>query len=314
MKLINLTPHPVKILTDEGGYEIPQSGDVASVETQYENSSRVITLEGHRIHIHTVKKNIIKGLPNPKFGVYYIVSSIVAYHARRKDVLCPRNLLRDDYGKVIGSEGLLSVKSQEYSEKRLDLDIEEIKRLYYDEKKSLVAIGEILGCCDEVVRERMEEHGLKRRSNTASRNRKSLPLDVSEIVRLYTEELLPLTQIGERFDVGYTTIRDRLVKAGVQLRTKKDAQRLRHRSKSSQEKDEQSAQFQIQEKTEQWDERRVSKDDAKSLDLSSILEGTLADKILFMRDTQKAKVQDIIKTLGVSPAEVYNVIQGGTQS
>lgn len=107
MEMINLTSHPVRISTEGKIFEIKPSGTVARLIERY-GQHRKVTADGEKITIVPVKNVDIFGLPNPKPQTYYIVSSMVAFHAKRKDVLCPGEFIKDTRGKIIASKWLLS--------------------------------------------------------------------------------------------------------------------------------------------------------------------------------------------------------------
>lgn len=107
MKLINLTPHAITISTDTENCQIPPSGEVACVETHHTPHLLITTDDGHRINIETVRQGAILGLPERQPNTFYIVSSDVAHHANRRDVIYPGKEVCDIDGSVIGYEGLL---------------------------------------------------------------------------------------------------------------------------------------------------------------------------------------------------------------
>ena len=106
MKLINLTSHHISIATDEGTLDIQPSGDVARIATRYE-AHQIINVDGYRIGIHSVRNTNVIGLPEPEPDTFYIVSSIIAHAANRKDVLYPGHSHRDSDGNIIACDGLL---------------------------------------------------------------------------------------------------------------------------------------------------------------------------------------------------------------
>ena len=53
---------------------------------------------------------------------------------------------------------------------KINLDVERIKTLYYDEKKSFRKIAKILGCSSATVANRLRENGLKTRSKSEGQN------------------------------------------------------------------------------------------------------------------------------------------------
>jgi len=95
MEIINMTPHPVTV----GGRTFAPSGSVARCTEVQEPAG---TLDG--IPLVTVRRGPVEGLPAPSEGTYYIVSSVVAAAAGRRDLLVPAKLARDAEGRVIGAE------------------------------------------------------------------------------------------------------------------------------------------------------------------------------------------------------------------
>lgn len=101
MTLINLTPHPISIISDTESLDLPPSGEVARV-------SMTQTIVGHIgwIPIFTTSFGEVTGLPEPQEGVAFIVSGMVASAAPRGDVFSPGQLVRDADGRVVGCKGL----------------------------------------------------------------------------------------------------------------------------------------------------------------------------------------------------------------
>ena len=105
-----------------------------------------------------------------------------------------------------------------------NIDINQIKHLYHHEKKSGYEIAEIFDCSVGTIYNKMKQHGLPLRSISEAHNNRfgrdpKVPLDITEIVRLYFEERLSLAGVGERMGASGTTIREKLLKAGHTLRT-----------------------------------------------------------------------------------------------
>lgn len=102
MKLVNLTPHPVRLC----GLDIQPSGQVARVSTT-EVVVDNIDVDGTNVPILSVEFGEVVGLPEPEDGTIFIVSALVAQAARRSDVMSPGRLVRDPEGRVIGADGLI---------------------------------------------------------------------------------------------------------------------------------------------------------------------------------------------------------------
>jgi len=99
MKLINLTPHKITILTD-AVIEIQPSGQQARI-----NSQQTVIGSVNNIPIVRNEFNAIIGLPDPQAESIYIVSSLVAQTVRRPDVIAPDTspdgAVRNKRGQVI---------------------------------------------------------------------------------------------------------------------------------------------------------------------------------------------------------------------
>lgn len=102
MKFINLTPHDINIVTDNGIVTIPRSGTVARCTTFTQLHSVV---DG--IKLFAARFGDVVDLPSPTSGVFYIVSMLVKQQEyNRLDLLSPGELVRDDKGTVVGCKGL----------------------------------------------------------------------------------------------------------------------------------------------------------------------------------------------------------------
>ena len=99
MKLINLTPHEVKIT----GYgTIPPSGTTARAHT---NLSQIGEIDGIPLMVSRVVG--MSNVPEEENGVLYIVPSFIReLLPERRDLASPAKLLRDDGGKIIGCGAL----------------------------------------------------------------------------------------------------------------------------------------------------------------------------------------------------------------
>ncbi len=105
MEFINLTPHPINIVMEDGSVKIvPPSGTIARCR---ETVSVVGDLDG----VPVIKKSFgaIEGLPDPSNEVIYITSALVATAAQRPDVVCPGDPVRDGNGQIIGCKSLCRV-------------------------------------------------------------------------------------------------------------------------------------------------------------------------------------------------------------
>ena len=102
MKFVNLTQHDLTIVLEKGDDLIlPASGEVARVTF---STQQVDEVDGIPI-FKTVYEPEVTGLPEPQDGTIFIVSSLAAQTAKRRDVLAPTKLIRDDDGQVIAAGG-----------------------------------------------------------------------------------------------------------------------------------------------------------------------------------------------------------------
>ena len=89
MKLINMTPHAIRLYTPEGVQAIPASGKLVRVRNRSEHLGDVDCVPVYRDAFDSVE-----GLPDPQPGVGYIVSSLVLQAVRdtglsRTDLFAP---------------------------------------------------------------------------------------------------------------------------------------------------------------------------------------------------------------------------------
>ena len=117
-----------------------------------------------------------------------------------------------------------------------NIDINQIKYLYYKEKKSASEIAKVFDCGPTIIYAHMEKNGMQRRSKSESQKirynnrtyaKRRFELDLAEMVRLYFEEYLSLVEVGKRLGVSHTTVRERLLTAGYQTRKKGEWKHLR---------------------------------------------------------------------------------------
>lgn len=100
---INLTPHTVNILLDNGDkITIPASGTIARVCMDW---VKVDDIDGIPV-FRTVFSKDIPDLPALADDTLFVVSTLVAQAAvGRDDLVVPANLIRDDNGVIIGASG-----------------------------------------------------------------------------------------------------------------------------------------------------------------------------------------------------------------
>jgi hypothetical protein len=105
IEVINLTPHAVNFVADDGTpiITIEPCGTLARVSARTERTG--VTIIG--IPVTKTVYGDIEGLPEPRDGVVYVVSSIVASRCpERDDVFIPNESVRDESGRIIGCKSL----------------------------------------------------------------------------------------------------------------------------------------------------------------------------------------------------------------
>ena len=103
-KIINTTPHDIKIVSEEG--EVLRTFPKA--ETPVRVAATVKTVgELDCIAIEETVFGEVEGLPEAEEGTYYIVSRLVASAASgRTDLLVPGQQVRNSDGVVVGCKSL----------------------------------------------------------------------------------------------------------------------------------------------------------------------------------------------------------------
>ncbi|MES2692305.1 MAG: hypothetical protein V4773_02455 [Verrucomicrobiota bacterium] len=101
MTLVNLCPHPVCILHEDGSKSVlPQAG-VARVGVDY-RSGGTVEVEGKPVQIIQGVYGEVVGLPEPGAECFYLVSHMVRMALpKRRDLLSPANMVRDGEGNIL---------------------------------------------------------------------------------------------------------------------------------------------------------------------------------------------------------------------
>lgn len=124
MRLVNLTPHPVRVYRadtpdqvgdlDEGVVMILEpSGTVARLSETVIREEAALIGEGVEIPVTAVSYAEVEGLPAPQQGTAYVVSLITALAAaERDDLLVPYEQVRSPKGTVVGCRRFGRVRTQ----------------------------------------------------------------------------------------------------------------------------------------------------------------------------------------------------------
>ncbi len=98
MKIINKTPHDIKLFLKDGSIKLFKTEGV--IRTTVE-SMKVDNIGEYEIYKN--KYGAVNDLPPYEEGTYYIVSRIVAEACKdRNDLLLVNDTVRDEDGKIIG--------------------------------------------------------------------------------------------------------------------------------------------------------------------------------------------------------------------
>lgn len=110
MNMINLTPHAVRIFSEDGKTELAAvnpSGAVARVSVVRKPATATPVFLYTEIPAFVSEYGAVVGLPEPDGATWYIVSAMVRQAVpTRRDVLSPGELVRGADGQPIGCRGL----------------------------------------------------------------------------------------------------------------------------------------------------------------------------------------------------------------
>ncbi|MER5182585.1 hypothetical protein ABT009_30250 [Streptomyces sp. NPDC002896] len=98
--LVNLTPHPIRVLTPDG--ELFVAGPPARRTEHVREESR-LEVNGRPVPVLRLGYGAVLDLPEPEPGTWYVVSRVVADALpERGDLLVPAQLIRDADGNPVG--------------------------------------------------------------------------------------------------------------------------------------------------------------------------------------------------------------------
>lgn len=103
--IINKTPHRVIILDDDNRIIKCYASLPPVIRINYVKKRDNTALDG--VPISRIECNNVENLPDPQPGIYYIVSNAVKTElSQRYDLLTPSEVIRDDYGNILGCKSL----------------------------------------------------------------------------------------------------------------------------------------------------------------------------------------------------------------
>jgi len=116
--VVNLTAHDIKVWVNGHYLTFPKSGNVARVKTGHTLERSVQVQEGDhtvKIPVTSVTFGEVEGLPKPKHGIVYLVSSVVRMQPSvksRPDVFSPNTapnfVYRDEEGNIQAVKALVT--------------------------------------------------------------------------------------------------------------------------------------------------------------------------------------------------------------
>ena len=95
------------------------------------------------------------------------------------------------------------------------LDVDTIRRLYVDEKHTLVEVGEMLGCNERRVRDAMDRAGISRRPRKA---RPRSLLTAETLTALYLDQGMSQAEIADKLGCTASGVHAALIRHGIQRR------------------------------------------------------------------------------------------------
>ena len=98
MKIINLTPHAITFMHEDGTTEVFEaSGEVARVE-QF-----LFSIPDTKYNLKSCVKGCVEGLPKQDINTVFIVSAMVREELpERDDLWSPTSFVRDEEGNIVG--------------------------------------------------------------------------------------------------------------------------------------------------------------------------------------------------------------------
>jgi hypothetical protein len=107
MQIINLTPHEINLIVDDGAtMAFPPQPESARCDVNRQAKSPLRFMDKN-IPVNSSKFGTVIGLPEPELGKIFIVSRIIAEALpERRDLYYPDELVRNEVGKIIGCRSL----------------------------------------------------------------------------------------------------------------------------------------------------------------------------------------------------------------
>ncbi len=97
--------------------------------------------------------------------------------------------------------------------KKIEISFEELYELYFKKNLSSYKIAKLFDCDPSVVQKRLKENQLKLRNPKSKQD-----ISKETLEKLYSEEKLSTYKIADKLGIGRTTIYNRLLEFGIELR------------------------------------------------------------------------------------------------
>mgnify|MGYP000163574378 CR=1 FL=1 len=102
-QLINLTPHKLNIVTENGTVTVEPSGTIARCSV----TNTPVRILPNGVTLYRTVYGEVTGLPEEQEGTIYVVSGLVRGAVpTRLDVASPGELIRNEEGQPVGCNGL----------------------------------------------------------------------------------------------------------------------------------------------------------------------------------------------------------------
>lgn len=102
-QLINLTPHKLNVVTENGTVTVEPSGTIARCSV----TNTPVRILPNGVTLYRTVYGEVTGLPEEQEGVIYVVSGLVRGAVpTRLDVASPGELIRNEEGQPVGCNGL----------------------------------------------------------------------------------------------------------------------------------------------------------------------------------------------------------------
>jgi len=114
MEIVNLTPHSITFESENGEWAvtIPAAREPARVAVQRVRVGTLVIDEadGFEIPVNQTRFGQVENLPEPRPGVAYVVSRVVAEAVQgRDDLYVVDDTVRDEQGRVVAARALAKI-------------------------------------------------------------------------------------------------------------------------------------------------------------------------------------------------------------